>query len=112
LIIIGFVSCSKGNDLRLHITDSQWYLTNNNYGGGDVRLKISGSTNGNEVLILLSRNSGISLLLDSKKNFNSDIVIDFFATVTNGEFEMNSKVMAIKGRDTLSVPLNRGKLKY
>ena len=112
LVIIAFTSCTKKDDVILHITDSQWYLTNNNYGSGDVHLKISGSTNGDEVLISLSRNSGISLLLDSKKNFNSDIVINFFATVPGGEFEMSTRVMAIKGSDTLSVPLNSGKLKF
>jgi len=50
--------------------------------------------------------------LDSKKNFNTDIGIGFFHEVPTAEFEMSTRVMAIKGSDTLSVPLNSGKLKY
>jgi hypothetical protein len=116
LVIIVFVSCSKREDATLRITNSQWYLTKNIYGGGEVNLKILGSTNGDKVTIRTYGDGVVSdenAELDSKKNFNSDIVISFTATsVPSGEFEVSTKVMAYKDTDTLVVPLNSGKLKY
>jgi len=118
-VIITFASCSNKEDnspATLSITNSQWYLTRTNYGGGMVNLKIEGSTNGNKVTVRTSGDGVISdenVELDSKKNFNKDVVISFTATsVPSGEFEVNTKVMAYKGIDTLVVPLNSGKLKY
>ncbi len=119
LAVIVIASCSKKEDISeitLNITDSQWYLTRTNYGGGLVNLKIAGSTNGDKVTVRTHGDGVISdenVELDSKKNFNKDIVISFTATsVPSGEFEVNTKVMAYKGTDTLVVPLNSGKLKY
>jgi hypothetical protein len=117
-VIIGFASCSKYEDkaTALDITNSQWYLTRNNYGGGMVNLKLSGSTNSDKVTIRTFGDGVVSdenVELDSKKNFNKDIVISFTATsVPGGEFEASTKVMAYKGSDTLVVTLNSGKLKY
>jgi hypothetical protein len=67
--------------------------------------------------MILTSGDGVASLqkveVNSEKNFDTDIVIGFFATVVpSGEFEMISKVMAFKGRDTISIPLNSGKLKY
>lgn len=119
LVIIVFASCSKkedNSDTTLNITNSQWYLTRTNYGGGMVNLEIAGSTNSDKVTIRTSGDgvkSDENVELDSKKNFNKDIVISFTATsVPSGEFEVSTKVMAYKGSDTLVVPLNSGKLKY
>jgi hypothetical protein len=119
LVIIVFASCSKKEDnseITLNITDSQWYLTRTNYGGGLVNLKIAGSTNSDKVTIRTYGDGVVSdrnVELDSKKNFNKDIVISFSATsVPSVEFEVGTKVMAYKGTDTLVVPLNSGKLKY
>jgi hypothetical protein len=119
LVIMAFASCSKKEDYNpatLNITDSQWYLTRTNYGGGMVNLRIAGSTNGDKVTVRTHGDGVISdenVELDSNKNFNKDIVISFTATsVPSGEFEVNTKVMAYKGTDTLVVPLNSGKLKY
>jgi hypothetical protein len=116
LIIIGFASCLKRDDATLSISNSQWYLTRNILGGGEVNLKISGSTNGDKVTIRTYGDGVIfdeNVELDSKKNFNKDVGISFTATsVPSGEFEMSTKVMAYKGSDTLVVPLNSGKLKY
>jgi hypothetical protein len=115
-LIIVFASCSKKDDATLRITNSQWYLTKNIYGGGEVNLKILGSTNGDKVTIRTYGDGVVSdenAELDSKKNFNKDIVISFTETsVPSGEFEVSTKVMAYKGTDTLVVPLNSGKLKY
>jgi hypothetical protein len=118
-VIIAFASCSKKEDhspATLNITTSQWYLTRTNYGGGMVNLKIEGSTNGDKVTIRTHGdgvNSDENVELDSRKNFNKDVVISFTATsVPITEFEVNTKVMAYKGTDTLIVPLNSGKLKY
>ena len=118
-VIITFASCSNKEDnspATLSITNSQWYLTRTNYGGGMVNLKIEGSTNGNKVTVRTSGDGVISdenVELDSKKNFNKDVVISFTATsVPSTEFEVSTKVMAYKGTDTLIVPLNSGKLKY
>ena len=115
MVIIAFNSCTKADDATLSITTSQWYLTRDIYGDGIVNLKILGSTNGDKVMILTS-GDGVAYWekvdLDSKKNFNTDIGIGFFHTIPGGEFEMNSKVMAFKGGDTISIPLNSGKLKY
>jgi hypothetical protein len=81
-----------------------------------VNLKIAGSTNSDKVTVRTYGDGVVSdenVELDSKKNFNEDIVISFTATsVPSGEFEVNTKVMAYKGTDTLVVPLNSGKLKY
>lgn len=119
LLIMTFASCSKKEDnspATLNITDSRWYLTRTNYGGGMVNLKIAGSTNGDKVTVRTygdGVNSDENVELDSKKNFNKDIVISFTATsVPSGEFEVTTKVMAYKGMDTLTLPLNSGKLKY
>jgi len=118
-LIIVFASCTKKDDNRdtsLNITNSQWYLTRTNYSGGMVNLKIAGSTNGDKVTIRTYGDGVVSdenVELDSKKNFNKDITICFFATsVPSGEFEESTKVMAYKGTDTLVVPLNSGKLEY
>jgi hypothetical protein len=118
-VIIAFVSCSKKEDLSpatLNITNSQWYLTRNGIGGGYVNLKIEGSTNGDKVTIRTHGdgvNSDENVELDSRKNFNKDVVISFTATsVPSTEFEISTKVIAYKGTDTLEVPLNSGKLKY
>jgi hypothetical protein len=116
LIIIGFASCLIRDDATLSISNSQWYLTRNILGGGEVNLKISGSTNGDKVTVRTYGDGVIfdeNVELDSKKNFNKDVGISFTATsVPSGEFEMSTKVMAYKGSDTLVVPLNSGKLKY
>jgi len=114
-VIIGFTSCTKVDDATLSITTSQWYLTRDIYGDGFVNLKVLGSTNGDKVMILTSGDGVLyweRVDLDSKKNFNTDIGIGFFHEVPTAEFEMSTRVMAIKGSDTLSVPLNSGKLKY
>jgi hypothetical protein len=119
LSIIALASCSKKEDnspATLSITYSQWYLTRTNYGGGMVNLKIAGSTNSDKVTVRTYGDGLVSdenVELDSRKNFNKDVVISFTATsVPSGEFEVNTKVMAYKGIDTLVVPLNSGKLKY
>jgi len=119
LVIMSFASCSKKEDnsrTTLSITDSQWYLTRNNYGGGMVYLKIVGSTNGDKVTVRTYGDGVVSdanVELDSKKNFNKDVIISFTATsVPSGEFEVSTKVMAYKDADTLGVALNSGKLKY
>jgi hypothetical protein len=114
-LIIAFTSCTKRDDVNLSITTSQWYLTRDIYGGGEVNLKILGSTNGDKVMILTSGDGVVSwqkVELDSEKNFNTDIVIGFSHAVPNGEFEMSTKVMAYKDRDSLMITLNSGKLKY
>jgi hypothetical protein len=118
-VIIAFAFCSKKEDnspATLRITNTQWYLTRTNYGGGMVNLKIEGSTNGEKVTIRTHGdgvNSDENVELDPRKNFNKDVVISFTATsVPSTEFEVSTKVMAYKGTDTLVVPLNSGKLKY
>ncbi len=115
LVIIAFTSCSKVDDATLSITTSQWYLKRDIYGDGFVNLKVLGSTNGDKVMILTSGDGAaywVNVDLDSEKNFNTDITIGFSHEVPTAEFEMSTKVMAIKGSDTLVVPLNSGKLKY
>jgi hypothetical protein len=115
LVIIAFTSCTKVDDATLSIITSQWYLTRDIYGDGFVNLKVLGSTNGDKVMILTSGDGVLyweKVDLDSKKNFNTDITIHFFHEIPTAEFEMSTKVMAIRGSDTLSVPLNSGKLKY
>ena len=115
MLIFAFTSCKKVDDATLSITTSQWYLTRDIYGDGFVNLKVLGSTNGDKVMILTSGDGVLyweRVDLDSKKNFNTDIGIGFFHEVPTAEFEMSTRVMAIKGSDTLSVPLNSGKLKY
>ncbi len=119
LVIILFVSCSEKedyDDIFLDITYTQWYLTRTNWGGGMVNLKIEGSTNGDKVTIRTYGDGKISdrnIELDSKKKFYDDVVISFTAmSVPGNEFESNTKVMAYRDMDTLTVTLNSGKLKY
>lgn len=129
-LIVVFTCCSKKDDINeitqnttkdtskitLNITDTLWYLTRTNYGGGMIYLKIAGSTNGDKVTIRTygdGLRGDLNIELDSKKKFNKDVVIAFTATsVPSGEFEVNTKVSAYKGGDTLVVPLYSGKLKY
>jgi len=119
LLIVLFVSCSLIEDnspATLSITDSQWYLTRTNYGGGIVHLKIAGSTNGDKVTIRTYGDgivSDVNVELDSKKHFNKDVVISFTATsVPSGEFELSTKIIAYRGTDSITIPLSSGKLKY
>ena len=115
LVFIVFTACTKKDDATLSISTSQWYLSRDIYGDGFVNLKVLGSTNGDKVMILTSGDGVLyweKTDLDSKKNFNSDITIHFFHEVPTAEFEMSSKVMAIKGNDSIMIPLSSGKLKY
>ena len=119
LLIVLFASCSLIEDnspATLSITDSQWYLTRTNYGGGIVHLKIAGSTNGDKVTIRTYGDgivSDVNVELDSKKHFNKDVVISFTATsVPSGEFELSTKIIAYRGTDSITIPLSSGKLKY
>jgi len=115
IVIVAFTSCTKVDDASLSIASSQWYLTRDIYADGFVNLKVIGSTNGDKVMILTT---GDGLLywakvdLDSEKNFHTDICIGFFHEVPVAEFDMNTKVMAIKGKDTVTVSLNSGRLKF
>ena len=125
-IIFTFFSCFKDNDafkvyndtkgLTLTITSSHWYLTRKNIGGGNVNLKISGSTNGEMVSIRTYGDGVISdkyIELNPNKNFTLDIVISYTGnTVPTTEFEESTLVKASKGADTLVVTLKSGKLKY
>jgi hypothetical protein len=118
-LLIIFGACSKNeenNTATLSINNTQWYLTRTNYGGGVVHLKIEGSTNSDKVTIRTFGDGVITdenMELDSRKNFNKDVVISFTATsVPSGEFEITTFVMAYKGSDTLKVPIISGKLKY
>ena len=115
LVIIAFTSCTKRDGVNLSFTTSQWYLTRDIYGDGFVNLKILGSTNGEKVMILTS-GDGVAYWekvdLDSEKNFNTDIIIEFFHEVPTGEFEMSTKLMAYRGNDSIMIPLNSGKMKY
>jgi len=115
LVIIAFTSCTKRDGVNLSFTTSQWYLTRDIYGDGFVNLKILGSTNGDKVMILTS-GDGVAYWekadLDSEKNFNTDIIIEFFHEVPTGEFEMSTKLMAYRGNDSIMIPLNSGKMKY
>lgn len=115
LVFIVFTSCTKKDDATLSLTFSEWYLTRDIYGDGFVNLKVLGSTNGDKVMILTSGDGVLyweKTDLDSKKNFDADITIAFFHEVPTAEFEMTSKVMAIKGNDSITILLNSGKLKY
>jgi hypothetical protein len=115
LVFIAFTACTKKDDATLSITTSEWYLTRDIYGDGFVNLKVLGSTNGDKVKILTSGDGVLywkEADLDSKKKFNEDITIHFFHEVPTADFEMSSKVMAIKGNDSIMIPLNSGKLKY
>ena len=115
LVIIAFTSCTKRDGVNLSFTTSQWYLTRDIYGDGFVNLKILGSTNSDKVMILTS-GDGVAYWekvdLDSEKNFNTDIIIEFFHEVPTGEFEMSTKLMAYRGNDSIMIPLNSGKMKY
>jgi hypothetical protein len=107
----------SGNNLAIYTNGAyNLYFTRTNYGGGMVNLIIAGSTNGDKVTVRTYGDGVISdenVELDSRKNFNKDVVISFTATsIPSTEFEVSTKVMAFKGNDTLVVPLNSGKLKY
>jgi hypothetical protein len=69
LVIILFASCSKRDDATLRITDSQWYLTRNILGGGEVNLKISGSTNGDKVTV---RTYGDGVIFDENVELDNN----------------------------------------
>jgi hypothetical protein len=115
LVIIAFTSCTKRDGVNLSFTTSQWYLTRDIYGDGFVNLKILGSTNGDKMMILTSGDGVVyweKVDLDSEKNFNTDIIIEFFHEVPTGEFEMSTKLMAYRGNDSIMIPLNSGKMKY
>jgi hypothetical protein len=115
LVIIAFTSCTKRDGVNLSFTTSQWYLTRDIYGDGFVNLKILGSTTGDKVMILTSGDGVVyweKVDLDSEKNFNTDIIIEFFHEVPTGEFEMSTKLMAYRGNDSIMIPLNSGKMKY
>lgn len=111
---------SKGTSISL--ANSKWFTTKSgdSYNGfGNVNLSISGITNADKVTIETygdGLRGNLELVLDSKKNFNTDTIMvsftHFSGTLPNDAFERSSILKAIKGKDTLIVTLNSGKLKY
>lgn len=127
-LIVAFTACSKDKSnpsnvysdakgATITLTNTQWFLTRNNIGGGSVNLNLSGSTNADKLWVETFGDGvrGFQIItLDSKNNFNVDsVVISFSATsVQSGSFTSSTQITACKGTDTLLVTLNSGTLKY
>jgi hypothetical protein len=128
-LIIVLTSCSKSVDTpkvytdakgtTLSFTITQWTATRNSTIGGNVTLRLTGSTNAELVSVTTFGDvldgliSDVNVPLDAKKNFNKIFVISSTSTaVQTTQFDLNTEVKAYRGSDTLIVPLNSGKLRY
>ena len=116
LMLFVFTSCVKNEDPIVTITSSEWYLERIYDNGGSVHLKIMGASNADKVTIKTFGDGDISdrtLELNSKKQFDEDIIISFSITaVPSYEFVINTELKAYKNNSMLQVPLTSGKLKY
>jgi hypothetical protein len=100
----------------LSLTDETWYLTRNNHDGGDVRLQLSGSTNGDSVFIRTYGDGLVSdykVNLDSLKKFNSDVEISFtYSSLPEGNFTSGTIVNVYRATNIFSVELKSCTLCY
>ena len=106
-------SDAKGTWVK--VDSAQWYLTRL-YNGGDVHVKLNGSTNADKIAIRTSGDGVLTdnvLPLDANKNFSADVINSFSVTsVPTGAFTSSTKLIACKGADTLVVTLSSGQLQY
>lgn len=127
VILLLFTACKKDNidrtgtrytnnkNIEVYISTAEWYLTRNKMGGGDVNLKLSGSTNADKIAIRTSGDGALSdndLILSSSK-FNEDRVVSFTATaIPASSFKQFTVLVAKKGNDVFEVKIESGDLKY
>lgn len=121
-------SCSKNNNTFIptdaysdakgtwvKVDSAQWYLTRL-YNGGELHVKLNGSTNADKIDIRTSGDGVLTdnaLPLDANKNFNCDVVNSYsVSSVQTSTFTTATRLIAYKGTDTLIVTINSGPLKY
>lgn len=108
-------SFSDAKGTWIKVDSTQWYLTRL-YNGGEVHVKLNGSTNADKIAIRTSGDGVLGdnlLTLDANKNFSTDVINSFsVSSVQTGSFTSSTRLIAYKGTDTLTVTLTSGPLKY
>jgi hypothetical protein len=116
----GFTICpansySDAKGTWIKVDSTQWYLTRL-YNGGEVHVKLNGSTNADKIAIRTSGDGVLGnnfLTLDENRAFSADAINSFSVTsVPAGSFTSSTKLIAYRGTDTLTVTLTSGSLKY
>jgi len=112
----GEQSFTNDNNTTLNLDSQLWYLKRNNIGGGSIKLKISGTTNGDSATIRTYGDGLINdgeLELNSNKEFEKDITISFTAnSLPPGDITRSTLIRVFKEQDTLQVELKSCILKY
>jgi len=129
LIVCLFIlaSCSKdniapggsyidANGTWVSVANTQWYLTRIGTRGGEVHVKLNGTTNADKIAI---RTSGDGLLTDSSlpigadKSFATDVINSFsMSGVPSGKFVTSTQLIAYRGSDVFTITLKSDTLKY
>ncbi len=108
-------SFSDAKGTWINVDSTQWYLTRL-YNGGEVHVKLHGTTNADKIAIRTSGDGvlGNNLLpLDTNKAFSADVINSFsVSSVQTGTFVSSTRLIAYRGTDTLTVTLTSGPLKY
>jgi len=125
--LFALVSCSKNNvaptgsyadanGTCILIANTQWYLTRISTRGGEVHIKLNGTTNADKIAI---RTSGDGLLTDSSlplgadKSFATDVINSFsMSGVPSGKFVTSTQLIAYRGSDVFTITLKSDSLKY
>lgn len=127
LISLFFAACKKNdpvitgkkyNDAKgtyIAIDSTRWYLTTLG-NGGEVHVKISGSTNADK-LVITTYGDGVNMdnniTIGSNRQFIEDTGMSFSVTARQTDtFQENARLTAYKGTDTLKITLASGNLHY
>jgi len=121
-------SCSKNNDVApsgsyidangtwVSVANTQWYLTRIGTRGGEVHVKLDGTTNADKIAIRTSGDgllSDLSLPIDADKGFGTDVVNSFsISGVPAGKFVTSTQLIAYRGSDVFTITLKSDTLKY
>jgi len=126
-VLVLFTACKKdkvdhtgtkyvnNTGIEVYITKADWYLTRNTLGGGNVNLRLAGSTNADKLAI---RTSGDGLLMNNdltltNARFSDDGVVSFTpTTIPTGSFKQSTMLIAQKGKDVFEIKLESGELQY
>ncbi|WP_448701469.1 hypothetical protein ACFGVR_04660 [Mucilaginibacter sp. AW1-3] len=125
--LLVLAACKKDNDVApqgsyisangtwISVADAQWYLTRIGNRGGEIHLKLNGSTNAGMITL---RGFGDGVINDSplpidNKTFSTDAGISFsMSGVPPGKFVASTQLTAHRGNDVFTITLKSDSLKY
>ena len=116
MLLMALASCSKNDTPTVNIANSTFYLKTTDSGGGEVWLKVDGSTNADRVTIETYGDGLITeyeAKLGSEGNFNEDIQLSFtMNSVPSEAFVARTEIRAYKADETATITLKSGSLHY